>query len=157
MPWSANCPHGGPDPFDPAAAIAAVDFAHSVCILTANAAHQAWQRTRYALVFVHVTVGQGARWTVSVMVHIHWYDLPAPGRWVAGNTYIPGWANCQAPTSAAHLAAVAALADQGAWPDGDRFPRPGVHLTARPLHHARRMQAALAAIGADVQTASQRD
>lgn len=129
MPWSLA--HAGPVPFNALAAVAAADFTQPVYVATADTPNEAWQRTRYAIVFVHVADAHGVIWTVAIMAHIHWFAAPAPGHWVPGSTYIPGWVGWQTATSAANLAIIQNLPDGGVFPPGnDRYPRLGAHAAS---------------------------
>lgn len=100
MPWDPiKCVNGFPVPFTNADAtnlVHAANFAAPVYVTTAAAGV-----TRYAYTFVPF-----GGMTLCVVGHIHF--TPA-GAVVAGNSYIPGWANWAMQTPAAQVAAIAAL------------------------------------------------
>lgn len=136
MPWQRNINNQpvaipGPMPFDPVAAVAeaVANLNAPAFVMDANIPGQPGQLTRYVYVYVHVTDGQGNVWTVCVVLHLHF--IPGQG-WIAGNTFIPGWANWQIQTPPAAVPAIAALPLQGQFPGNDRYPRQGAHLALQP-------------------------
>lgn len=116
MPWTNNL---GPDPFDPDAAVALADFGQAEYVTTYNAPpSQTANQTRKAYKFVTYVSANGT-WRICVVADIH----IIAGVFTAGHTWIPGWENWQAQTTAANLATVSGLADVGAFPGASRYPQ----------------------------------
>ena len=112
--WDGEkCPQGGPPNFNPSVALAAANFEQAVYVNTS-----ANGETRQAFAYVEISA-DGKTWRVCVVGHIH---PKKKGGAVAGNSYIPGWANWQTPTPPNVVKIIAGLKDGGTFPEENRYP-----------------------------------
>jgi hypothetical protein len=117
MAWDADkCKWGTPSGFSDSAADTAVknaDFSKSVYVnISAKEAN-----TKQA--FTYYDFG-GYR--LCVVGHVH---KNSSGGWtIAGNAYIPGWADWSMTTPAAQVTAIGSLGTGGSFPGDNRYPHP---------------------------------
>lgn len=111
MGWNPEkCKEGGPDPFDPSAALSAADFSKSVYVNTSAKEG----KTRQA--YTYVNYGE---YRICVVGHIHLDGEKV----IPGNSFIPGWDDWQQQTPKAAVVIIADLSDTGTFPGEGRYPK----------------------------------
>jgi len=110
--WNGKCLNGGPDNFDPDAALAKADFSNCTYVNLAKAVVQGWNYTVYAYTYVTVQDSTGRNWRVCMVAHVHlsattdgrskrWEKALDDANWGPGNCFIPGWDGWEVPTPGA--------------------------------------------------------